>query len=164
MARTKTTGDGPSPFIPSEEGMILKFCEEREVRIENRKIKVPIRLTGLESDNEKATSFHTCAGKLDTEAAHISAVGRISHLADHSHASMILTHSSVNLHDRYIEHLVNPSKWEIKSFHDPTGTVVANTGTVADPQVLKPTGDDTNNTACQPQWGEYTICFDHYSS
>ena len=117
------------------------------MRIENRKIKVPVRLTGEESDREMATSFYTCAGKSDTEAAHISAVGRVSHLADHAHASMILTHSMGDLTDCYTAQLVDPSKWAIKSFNDPTGTVVVNTVTDSDPQILKPTGDDTNNTA-----------------
>ena len=111
--------------------MIIKFCEEQEVRIENRKIKVPVRLTGEESDREMATSFYTCAGKLDTEAAHVSAVGMVSHLADHSNASMMLTHSIGDLMDCYTAQLVNPSKWTIKSFHDPTGTVVAKTVTDA---------------------------------
>ena len=46
-----------------------------------------------------------------------------------------------------MDQLVDPSKWAIKSFHDPTDTVVANTVTGANPQVLKPTGDSTNNTA-----------------
>ena len=128
-------------------GMIIKCCEEQEVRIENRKIKVPVRLSGEESDREKATSFHTCAGKSDTEAAHISAVGRVSHLADHSNAGMILTHSNSDLNDCYMDQLVDPSKWEIKSFHGPTGTVVANTVRITNPQVYKPMCDDTNNTA-----------------
>ena len=109
MARTKTTGDRPSPFIPSAGGMIIKFCEEQEVRIENRKIKVPVRLTGEESDREMATSFYTCAGKLDTKAAYISAIGRVSHLADHANASMILTHSMSDLNDCYMDQLVDPS-------------------------------------------------------
>ena len=49
--------------------------------------------------------------------------------------------------DCYAAYLVEPIRWTIKSFHDPTGTVVANTVTDPNPQVLKPTGDDTNNTA-----------------
>ena len=148
MARTKTTGDVASSFMPTAGGgMIIKFCEEEVVRIENRKIKVPVRLTREEPDTERATSFYTCVGKLNTKAAHISAVGRVAHLADHAHTSMILTHSMGDLMDCYTAQLVDPSKWTIKSFHDPTGTVVANTVTDADPQILKPTGDDQNNTA-----------------
>ena len=94
-----------------------------------------------------ATRFYTCAGKLDTEAAHISAVGRVSHLADHAHASMSLTHSMGDFMDCYTTQRVDPSRWTIKSFHDPTGTLVANIVTDVDPQILKPTGHDTNNTA-----------------
>ena len=38
MVRTKTTGDAQPSFIPTARGgMIIKFCEEKEVRIENRK-------------------------------------------------------------------------------------------------------------------------------
>ena len=48
-------GDTVSSFIPTAGGgMVIKFCEEQEVRIENRKIKVPVRLTGEESDREMA--------------------------------------------------------------------------------------------------------------
>ena len=58
MARTKTTGDAASSFMPAAGGgIIMKFCDEEEVRIENRKIKVPVRLTGEEPDMERATSF-----------------------------------------------------------------------------------------------------------
>ena len=60
---------------------------------------------------------------------------------------MILTHSMSDLMDCYTAQLVDPSKGTIKSLNDPIGTVVANTVTDANPQVLKPTGDDTNNTA-----------------
>ena len=60
------------------------------MRIENRKIKVPVQLTGEESDTERAASFYTCAGKLDTEASHISAVARITHLAGHAKEVVIL--------------------------------------------------------------------------
>ena len=42
---------------------------------------------------------------------------------------------------------MDPSKWTIKLFHDPTGTVIANTVIDADSQILKPTGDNVNNTA-----------------
>ena len=49
--------------------------------------------------------------------------------------------------DCYTDQLVDPSKWTIKSFQDPTGTVIANTMMDTDPHILKPTGDDTNNTA-----------------
>jgi hypothetical protein len=94
MARTKTTGDAALSFMPpTGGGVIIKFCDEEEVRIENRKIKVPVRLDGTESDTEKATSFYTCSGKLDTEASHISSVARITHLADHANTSLILTYS-----------------------------------------------------------------------
>ena len=148
MARTKTTGDAPPSFIPTAGGeIIIKFCEEEEVRIENRKIKVPVRLTREESDRETATSFYTCAGKLDAEAAHISAIGRATHLADHANASMILTHCMAVLIDCYVSHFVDPIKWTIKLFHNPTGTALANTVLSTNPQVLKPTGDDENNTA-----------------
>ena len=145
--------------------MIIKFCEEQEARIENRRIKVPVRLTGEESDREIATIFNTRAGKLDTEAVHISAVGRVSHLADHSNASMILTHCMSDLKDCYMDQLVDPSKWAIKGFHDPTGTVIANTVTGANPQVLKPAGNDKYKQHCcgQPPCGEYSICF-HFNS
>ena len=55
MARTKSTGDAQPEFVPTAGGgMIMKFCEEREVRIENRKMIVPVRLTGEESAEEKA--------------------------------------------------------------------------------------------------------------
>ena len=47
----------------------------------------------------------------------------------------------------YGDQLVDPSKWTIRTFYDPTGTVIANTVPYADPQILKPTGDDQNNTA-----------------
>ena len=60
---------------------------------------------------------------------------------------MILTHCMSQLMDCYAAHLVDLIKWTIKLFHDPTGTAVANTVTDTNLQVLKPTGDDTNNTA-----------------
>ena len=136
MARTKTTGAAASSFMPAAGGgVIIKCCEEEEVRIENRKIKVPVRLTGEESNTERATSFYTCAGKLETEASYISAVGRVIHLADHAHAGMILTSSLSMLMDCYGDKLVDPSK-----------IVIANAVTDADPQILKPTGDNQNNT------------------
>ena len=93
MARTKDMSDAAPPFMPTAGGgMIMKFCDEQEVRIENRKIKVLVWLTGEESDTERATSFYMCAGKLDTEASHISAAARITHLVDHANAGMILTY------------------------------------------------------------------------
>ena len=95
---------------------------------------------------ERATSFYTRAGKLDTEATHISTVGRVAHLADHANASMVLTHSMSDLMECYTNQIVDSSKWTIKSLHDPTGTIIANTVTDADSQILKPTGDDQNNT------------------
>ena len=113
--------------------MIIIFCEEQEVRIENRKIKIPVRLTGEESNAERATSFYTCAGKLDAGVAHISAVGRVTDLADHSNTSIILTHCMSQLIDCYAGHLVDPIKWTIKWFHNPTGTAVANTVKDANP-------------------------------
>ena len=124
-----------------------EVCDEEGVRIENRKIKVLVRLTGEESDSERATSFYTCAGKLDTEATYISAVGRVTHLADHAHAGMILTYSLSMLMGCYGDQLVNSSKWTIRTFRDPIGTVIANIVTDANPQILKPTDDDQNNTA-----------------
>ena len=130
MARTKSTGDAQPQFVPTAGGgMIMKFCEEREVRIENRKLIVPVRLTGEESAEDKAISFYTCAGKLDAEAAHISANGRATYLADHGLASGLLPLVKEDLMACYREQLGDPSKWTIKSFHDPTGAVIANTVT-----------------------------------
>ena len=94
-----------------------------------------------------ATSFYACAGKLDAEAVHISAIGRATRLADHSNASGILTHCMADLIDCYVSHLVDPIKWTISSFHDPTSTALANTVLSTNPQVLKPMDDDENNTA-----------------
>ena len=148
MARTKTTGEAAPSFMPAAGGgVLIKFCEDEEVRIENRKIKVPVPLKETESDTERTTSFYTCSGKLDTETSHISAVARITHLADHANTSMVLTYSLKKLMNCYGDQLVDPSKWTIRTFHDPTGQVFVNTVSDADPQMLKPTGDDQNNTA-----------------
>ena len=49
--------------------------------------------------------------------------------------------------DCYGDQLVDPSKWTICIFRKPTGSVIADTVSDADPQILKPTGDDQNNTA-----------------
>ena len=46
----------------------------------------------------------------------------------------------------YVNQLLDPSKWMVCTFHDSTGRVVPDTVSNADGQILKPTGDDTNNT------------------
>ena len=51
---------------------------------------------------ERATSFYTCAGKLDIEASRVSAVARVTHLADHANAGMIVTYSLSRLMDCYL--------------------------------------------------------------
>ena len=117
------------------------------MQIKNRKVKVPVQLKGTESDTERATSFYTYADKVDTKAGHISAVARITHLADQANASMILTFGLNKLMTCYVNQILDPSKWTICRFHDSTGRVIPDTVSNADVQVLKPTGDDTNNTA-----------------
>ena len=57
MARTKTTGDAASFMPAAGDGVSIKFYEEEKVRIENRKVKVPVQLKGKESNTERATSF-----------------------------------------------------------------------------------------------------------
>ena len=52
-----------------------------------------------------------------------------------------------DLMECYGEHLKDPLMWTIKLFHDPTGAVIANIASTANPQVLKPTGDMDNNTS-----------------
>ena len=84
---------------------------------------------------------------MDAEAAHISATGRVTYLADHAIASGMLPSFMDDLMVSYREQLGDPLKWTIKSFHDSTGAVIANTASTANPQVLKPMGDIDNNTA-----------------
>ena len=55
----------------------------------------------------------------------------------------------------YGDQLVDPSKWTIRTFHKPTGSVIADTVTDADPQVLKPTDEDQNNTAAANRRAAY---------
>ena len=148
MARTKTTGDAPPPFIPTARGgddhKILRG-EGGADRKQEDKSSSPADWRGIPCG--KATSFYTGAGKLDAEAAHISATGRATHLADHAMASGMLPSFIDDLMMSYREYLGDPSKWTIKLFHDPTGAVIANTASTANPQVLKPMGDIDNNTA-----------------
>ena len=47
----------------------------------------------------------------------------------------------------YEDQLWNPDNWTVRSFHDNTGTALANTITAADSGILKTAGSLTVNTA-----------------
>lgn len=123
-------------------GVLITFCEEKRQRIENRKLRLPVPLDGTEPDTERAM-----AGKLNAESRHISAVGRINHLAVHCNASLVLTFSVNKLMNAYSTQPMSPSRWNVRSFHRLTGRGIADTVTTAGPQILKTIGNVFTNTA-----------------
>ena len=50
------------------ESMIMNLVDVAEVRVENHKMMLPVKLKGIESDNQRAVSFYSTSGKLAAAA------------------------------------------------------------------------------------------------
>ena len=82
MARGQRKTTAAVALMPSNGVFVPEFCKMTEVRIENKKFLLPMRLTGAETPNKRATNFYTTVAKLEQAAWEISACARIAHLAD----------------------------------------------------------------------------------
>lgn len=125
----------------------MNLVQMEEVRVENHKIMLPVKLKGRESDTERAISFYSTSGKLAAAAKEISAQGRINALATNCNLNHI---SELNLHTlfgSYADQLFDPSKWKIISFHNQAGARLNQSVTTGDSQILKPVGDHVTDWA-----------------
>ena len=67
---------------PARPNILMNLVEMTEVRIEDKKMQLPVKLLGMEGENLWAVTFYSTAGKLATHTKDISAIGRINALAD----------------------------------------------------------------------------------
>ena len=121
--------------MASSESVVMNLVQMEEVRVENHKIMLPVKLKGRESDTERAISFYSTSGKLAAAAKEISAQGRINALATNCNLNHI---SELNLHTlfgSYADQLFDPSKWKIISFHNQAGARLNQSVTTGDSQI-----------------------------
>ena len=126
---------------------LMNLVESTEVRIEDKKVLLPVKLIGMERDNLRAVTFYSTAGKLAAHAKDISALGRINALADNVNLSHLAEISTGALFTEYVARCWDPDNWKILSFHDSAGAQLSNSTTAADAQILKPSGDANTNLA-----------------
>ena len=126
---------------------LMNLVETTEVRIEAKKVLLPVKLLGMESDNLRALTFYSTAGKLAAHTKDNTALGRINALADNVNLSHLAEISTGALFTEYVGRCWDPANWKILSFHDSTGQALTNSSTAADAQILKPAGDANTNLA-----------------
>ena len=68
MARGQRKTTAAVALMPSNGVFVPEFCKMTEVRIENKKFLLPMRLTGAETPNKRATNFYTTVAKLEQAA------------------------------------------------------------------------------------------------
>ena len=127
--------------MPSNGVFVPEFCKTAEVRIENKKFLLPVRLTGAETPTERATNFYTTVAKLEQAAREISACARIAHLADNCNLGSVSEMNVDVLYAEYIDQLFDPASFRVISYHNAAGEARPATVTDADPQILKGEGD-----------------------
>ena len=89
-----------------------------EVRIEDRKVSLPSRLDGSESDAERALIFYSNSGKISVTDKEISDCGSIMALANNcnlDHISEIYINSLI---PSYMDQVSDPTNWQVISFHN----------------------------------------------
>ena len=118
-----------------------------EVRIEDRKVCLPSRLDGLESDAERALVFYSTSRKLSGMENEISARGRIMALATNCNLKNIAELGMNSLIWSYMDQVFDPANWQVISFHNQAGTRFELSATADDPQILNPLGDLVTNLA-----------------
>ena len=67
--------------LPTKTNLVMNLVKMVEVRIEDRKVSLPSRLDGSESDAERDLIFYSTSGKLSGMDKEISARWRIMDLA-----------------------------------------------------------------------------------
>ena len=72
---------------PTRPNLFMNLVELTEVRIKNKKVQLPIKILGTESNNHRAVTFYSTAGKLGAHIKDISAIGCINALADNINLS-----------------------------------------------------------------------------
>jgi hypothetical protein len=105
----------------NSDGMIMNLVDVAEVRVENHKMMLPVKLKGVESDNQRAISFYSTSGKLAAAAKEISAQGRITALATNVNLDHICELNNRTIFETYLEQLFDPSRWTVLSFHNQAG-------------------------------------------
>ena len=118
-----------------------------EVRIEDRKVSLPSRFDGSESDAERSLIFYSTSGKLSGMYKEISAWGRIIALATNCNLKHITELYMNILIQLYMDQIFDPANWQVISFHNQAGTRLELSVRAADPHILKPLGDLVNNLA-----------------
>jgi hypothetical protein len=121
--------------------MIMNLVDVAEVRVENHKMMLPVKLRGIESDNQRAISFYSTSGKLAAAAKEISAQGRITALATNVNLDHICELNNRTIFETYLEQLFDPSKWTVLSFHNQAGVRLTRSTVAANTQLLLPVGD-----------------------
>ena len=98
--------------------LIMNLVKMVEVRIEDRKVSLPSRLDGSESDAERALIFYSNSGKISVTDKEISDCGSIMALANNcnlDHISEIYINSLI---PSYMDQVSDPTNWQVISFHN----------------------------------------------
>ena len=131
----------PPAASPTSEGVVgMEICKMHEVRIQGKWFILPVPLSLDMTPQERATNFYTTAAKLETYKRDISAQNRINHLAENCNLIALNDVNLTVLYEDYKNQIFDPTNMRIISFHNQAGEIHPDTDTIADAQILKPTG------------------------
>jgi hypothetical protein len=94
----------------STESIVINLVDMEEVRVDNHKIMLPVKIKGRESDTERAISLYSTSGKLAAAAKEISAQGRINTLATNCNLNHISELNLRTLFNLYTDQLFDPAE------------------------------------------------------
>ena len=138
---SRTMSDAITAAGGGNNALIMNIVKMEPSRCENHKLNLPANINGMESDTQRAVIFHAAAGKLEAASKHISPRGRIERLAE----ILAVTHTCekvlTKLENEYEAKFFDPQFWVIKEFLDHKGSVLTNSTTTANSQILKILGD-----------------------
>ena len=88
--------------------MIINLVDVAELRAENQKMMLPVKMKGIELDNQRAILFYSISGKLAVATREISAQGCITALATNVNLSHICKLNNPTIFKTYVEQLFDP--------------------------------------------------------
>ena len=86
----------------------MNFVDMTEVHVESHKLHLPVRLRGMESDNQWAILFYATSGNLKQAPKEISAQGRIVALAVNVNLNHINDFDFRVMFNLYLERVFDP--------------------------------------------------------